>query len=196
MRKSVLKSLVGCFIAIITFSILAIAAEFSADMISNQMGGNIKSKIYVKGDKVRMDGTDPQGESSITIIDIKKGTMYALMPQEKMYIEMSGMEVKPKISQFNFEEEIAKIADKRHVGTESVNGYLCDKYEFIYHDKVQGTMTQWYSKKLNYPIKMVYRSSYGEMATEYKNIKEGRVSDLLFEIPPGYQKMAMPGFRR
>jgi hypothetical protein len=56
-----------------------------------------------------------------------------------------------------------------------------------------GTMTQWHSKKLNYPIKVVYHGPQGDMVTEYKNIKEGRVRDSLFKPPKGYKKMGMPG---
>jgi len=47
-----------------------------------------------------------------------------------------------------------------------VNSYKCDKYLITYKDKSMGTMTQWISKKINYPIKMVYHSSYSDMYTE------------------------------
>jgi outer membrane lipoprotein-sorting protein len=62
-----------------------------------------------------------------------------------------------------------------------------------YKNKSMSKMTQWISENLNYPIKMVYHSSYGDMHTEYKNINEGRVKDSVFEIPKGYKKMTMPG---
>jgi outer membrane lipoprotein-sorting protein len=53
-------------------------------------------------------------------------------------------------------------------------------------------MTQWFSKKLNFPIKMEMDGPSGHVTTEYKNIKENGLSSSLFEIPAGYQKMPMP----
>ena len=193
MKAVIFKSLVWCCVSMVVFSTLAWAAEFSAEMTSDQMGEGIRSKIYVKGNKVRLEGINPEGEAYITIMDIKAGMVVALMPQEKVYMEMSGMMAQSQMSQFEIEEEIAKIADKRLVGVENVNGYLCDKYEIVYHDKSLGKMTQWISQKLNYPLKMIYNSSYGTTSTEYKNIREGGISDSLFEIPAGYTKMEMPG---
>ena len=193
MKTAIFKSLVWCCIGIIAFSTPVLAAEFSAEMTSDQMGEGVKSKIYIKGDKVRMEGTSPEGETYITIMDIKAGSVITLMPQEKIYMEMSGMMAQSQMSQFEIEEEIAKVADKRLVGVEHVNGYLCDKYEIVYHDKSLGVLTQWVSQKLNYPLKMIYSSSYGTSSTEYKNIREGGVTNSLFEIPAGYSKMEMPG---
>ena len=40
------------------------------------------------------------------------------------------------------------------------------------------------------PIKIV--SEDKAFIQEYRDIKEGRVDDSVFEIPPGYQKMTMP----
>jgi outer membrane lipoprotein-sorting protein len=56
-----------------------------------------------------------------------------------------------------------------------------------------GTLTQWISKKFNYPIKTEYKSSSGSMLTEYKNIQEGNVKDSLFEVPGDYMLMSVPG---
>ena len=70
-----------------------------------------------------------------------------------------------------------------------VNGYLCDKYEYDYHDPNSGSLYMWHAKKLDYPIKIDYNAPSFPMYTEYKNIKEGGVSDSLFEIPSGYTQL-------
>lgn len=150
----------------------------------------MKGKIYVKGEKMRMDMT-MEGEKTSTITRIDKKIVWIIKHEDKMYMEMPSMV--GTLQAGKVDEDLKKIADKKKVGTEKVNGYKCDKYLITYKDKSMGKMTQWISKKLNYPIKMVYHSSYGDMYTEYKNIKEGKVKDSVFEIPKGYEKMSMPG---
>jgi len=168
-----------------------LAAEFSADMTSSQVGGSM-GKFYIKADKVRMEMSGPQGESAISIVDTKQRTVYMLMPKQKMYMDLSGVAAQSQPGQFESNDELDKIADRKLAGTETVNGYSCDKYEIIYRDKSRGTATQWIAKKLNFPIKMAYDGPYGAGVIEYKNIREGGVNDGLFEIPAGYQKMSMP----
>jgi len=179
-------------VCILIFAALSWASEFSADMVNNQFGQDMKGKVFVKNHKMRMENISGQGEESIVIMDLESGTSYLLMPQQKTYMEMSAAQAQSQMQQYNVEEEIAKVADKKFLGTEKVNGYVCDKYEFVYHDTSMGTLVQWYSKKLNYPIKIIYNSAHGVMTTEYRNIREGGVSDSLFHIPSGYQKMSMP----
>jgi len=177
----------------VTFSLVALAVEFSADSVQEGFGHISKGKIYIKGNKMRMDGTGEDGKKSIMISDLSKGTAYVLMPEDKIYFKMSNVLARTKMNQTEAEEELARIADKKLMGKERVNGYLCDKFEIIYHDKSLGKVVQWFSKKLNYPIKMVFTSSRGKMVTEYKNIKEGGVSNSLFEIPSDYQKLDVSG---
>jgi outer membrane lipoprotein-sorting protein len=172
-------------------SSIALPAEFSADLIQKTAGMTTKGKVYIKGNKMRMEMETPAGKS-INLTDIDTGLTRMLQPEERMYLEMRA----PEAGVVQAEEVLAKIADKKRLGTEKVNGFKCDKYEIIYHDKSLGKMTQWFSTKLNYPIKMIYHGPQGEMLMEYKNIKEGKVDSSLFKIPPGYQKMEIPGMGR
>ena len=167
---------------------LALAAEFSADMV-HKMGAMTKEgKFFIKGKKMRMEGGMGHG---ITIVDGNTGIVQVLQPAQKAYMEMKkGTQAMDPAQQ---DEELAKIADKKFLGTETVNGYQCDKYLYTYHDKKRGTLTQWYSKKLEYPVKMLHSSPEGETTFEYRNIKEGGVADSLFQIPAGYTKTEMPG---
>lgn len=192
MRRFVYNSLAGlmALVCVLAFSGMTFAAEFMADLIQKRQGIEMKGKIYVKGEKMRMDMT-MEGEKTSTITRIDKKIVWIIKHEDKMYMEMPSMV--GTLQAGKVDEDLKKIADKKKVGTEKVNGYKCDKYLIIYKDKSMGKMTQWISKKLNYPIKMVYHSSYGDMYTEYKNIKEGKVKDSVFEIPKGYEKMSMPG---
>lgn len=181
----------NCLIVLlfIFFSASAGAAEFSADMVQSGFSDRQESKFYTKGNKSRVDTAD-----STVIMDPGQNKAYVLDKEENIYYEMPQMAAMATLgmNRTQLDEEIAKIADKKQIGTEEINGYLCEKYEITYHDANLGTMIQWYSKKLDYPIKMVYQSPLGEMTTEYKNIKTGGVSDSIFELPAGYKKISFP----
>ena len=186
--------LVFAFVIAVVFSLSgsSIAAEFTADMLLKQAGETITGKVYVKGDKTRQEYIQ-RGAKQVMIFRFDKDILWVLMPAEKAYMEMSGRG--GAASDPTLDRKIKDMAVKKYLGKEKVSGYTCEKYQYIYHDTSQGTLTQWFSKKLNYPIKSEYKSPSGYMLTEYKNIKEGKVADALFEVPGGYAKMSMPGMR-
>lgn len=173
---------------LIVFSGVSQCAEFSADLIQKTAGMTTKGKVYIKDNKMRMEMETPAGKS-INLMDAETGSMQMLQPEQKMYFEMNA----PEAGVVTSDEALAKIADKKHVGTEKLNGHECDKYEIIYHDRSLGKMTQWFSKELNYPVKMIYNGPHGESVVEYKNIRQGKIDSSLFGVPPGYQKMTLPG---
>ena len=179
----------GIFILLIGFSSMALAAEFSADLIIDNPQGKFTGKVYVKADKIRQEFLK-QDMKQVIILRLDKGVTWSLMPENKMYMEMPG--VGKEATDPEIEKKIKDMAEKKSLGKEKINGYVCEKYQYIYHDKSLGILTQWFSKRLNYPIKTEYKAAAYQMLTEYKNIKEGRIADSLFEIPSGYQKMQLP----
>jgi outer membrane lipoprotein-sorting protein len=179
----------GIFILLIGFSSMALAAEFSADLIIDNPQGKFTGKVYVKADKIRQEFLK-QDMKQVIILRLDKGVTWSLMPENKMYMEMPG--IGKEASDPEIEKKIKDMAEKKSLGKEKINGYVCEKYQYIYHDKSLGILTQWFSKRLNYPIKTEYKAAAYQMLTEYKNIKEGRIADSLFEIPSGYQKMQLP----
>jgi hypothetical protein len=177
-------------VCLIVFVKTVFATEFQADFVQKQQGMEITGKFYVKEKKTRMD-MNMMGQKTSMITRMDKKVVWNIQHDNMMYIEMptSADMAKP----LQFDEELKKIAVKKKIGSETVNGYKCDKYEIIYHDKNMGKMIQWFSRKLNFPIKIIYHGPQGNMSIEYKNIKMGGVKDGLFEVPPGFQKMSMPG---
>jgi outer membrane lipoprotein-sorting protein len=170
----------------------SIAAEFSADLLLKQGGETMTGKVYVKGDKTRQEIIQ-QGQKQVTIVRPDKGLMWVLMPAEKIFMEMSSEE--GAVYDPQFDQNIEDKAEIKHLGKETVNGYTCEKNQYIYHDQSMGTATQWFSKKLGCPIKTEYKSSSGYMLTEYKNIQEGNVQDSLFDVPGDYMLLSVPGMR-
>ena len=171
---------------------LSFAAEFSADMIHKMGGETVKGKVYVKGNKIRQEVVK-EGEEAVIIMRLDKGIIWNLMPEEKIYMEMPNLG--DVANDPEYIKKIEEMAEKKYLGKEKVNGYVCKKYKYIYRDKSMGALTQWFSEKLNYPIKTEMGGQAGgmDMLIEYKNIKEKGLQDSLFEIPPGYTKMQIPG---
>jgi hypothetical protein len=176
---------------------LATLPQFSADMTTKHGGESTQGKIYFGSNKIRMD-MNAGGRDMQMITDILKKTSYMIMPQQRMYMEMSATgpmagargrtpDVKP-VDPNNPCANQPGVTCKK-VGTETVNGRACDKWEFT----GDGKHTAWIDQKLHIPVKTV--SSDGA-TMELTNIKEGAQPASLFEIPAGYQKMDMGGMMR
>lgn len=181
-------------IALGNFSGTAGASEFLADVVMKGGMMSDEGKLWVKGKKSRQEmGT--AAEKMIIIMDLDQGFHWTLMPDMKMYMKTK---IQAKGKGFSPENFVGKQpgqleAQVKKIGTETVMGYKCDKYLFIFEDKEMGTMTQWFSQKLGYPIKSVNKSDMmGEITTELQNIKKTNIQDDLFIVPSGYQKMAIP----
>jgi len=176
---------------VMAWPLQAISAEFTADLIRSSGGDEDMSKVFVKG-KLRREELMEDGEvAAISIARLDKGVSWTLMPEERMYMEipLEGM----KVGAMEDVEELESRAQMKVLGKETVSGYACEKRR--YDDQTEGSVTVWYSAKLDYPVKIHVMAFGGEeeMTLLYKNIKTGKVSDSMFEIPEGYQKFAIPG---
>jgi len=163
------------------------AAEFSAVVINRMESRETQGKIYMKGEKMRRDFA-PGEQVGITIVRPDKNVMWLLMPARKSFMEMPF--TKASVEQMlGMSKE--HQADMKLLGPETVNGYETEKYEATVRAGSQAVKSfVWVSKKFGVPIKMV--SQDGKFSMEYRDIKEGGVTDSVFEVPPGYQKMTKP----
>ena len=140
---------------------------FSADMtLTHKTGQKATGKIYFSPPKSRMDMTAPQqkggpGGNTSMITDPTTQTSYMVMHDQKMYMEMHldqlAKQMGPMVGRapkaptsFDPNHPCAADATCKKVGTETVNGRVCDKW--IFTDK-NGTSTAWIDQKLWYPIK-------------------------------------------
>lgn len=170
---------------------ISLAAEFSADISENHGGQTFAGKIYIRGDRmIRREGVRG-GRNTISIYRMDKGTVWILMPETKTYMEVGNISADDKME---MEKAASDMADKKELGTETMNGFLCDKIQYVYRQKSMGVMTQWIAKDLNYPIKTEQTGARGfEMRSELTNIRVQSLPDSLFELPPGYSKTTVPG---
>ena len=168
--------------------------QFSADMsMKTEHGreGSMQGKMYFGGNKVRMD-MSTQGHDMEMIHDTTTKTTYMIMPQQRMYMEMSATSPMsrrgPDWKDFrNFDPNNPCASDPettcKKVGTEEVNGRQCDKWEFTRKDG--GTRTVWIDQKLHFPVRVVSKDSSWDLT----NVKEGKQDASLFTVPAGFQKM-------
>ena len=159
----------------------AFAEDFSADMV-NTVGKQImQSKLYVSGDKIRMDMKE-----GVMIIRNDKKISWMLMPSEKMYMENPiDMSKVPKTSK-SLDAEI----DRTSLGMETIDGKQAEKFKVNYKENGQNaSVYQWLVSK-EIPIKV--EAVDGSWSMEYKNLSLGAQPADLFEVPAGYSKMTMP----
>jgi hypothetical protein len=174
--------------------------QFSADIaVSSPEGQAIKGKMFFDKGKVRMDMNSQRGEMS-TITDSATQTTYVLMHEQKMYMETQvggpgGRRRGPKMPDIKAMSENPCASEKdvtcKKVGTETMNGRSCDKWEFTAKDAKQNR-TVWIDQKTHVPIKSV-----GADGTfEFSNFKEGPQDAKNFEVPKDYQKFDMGAMRQ
>lgn len=158
---------------------ISLAADFSADMtISSRGEKDTQGKVYMQGNKMRMEMGESADEKAVTITRPDKKVMWILMPEEKMYMEQAYQE-DPKMKEWTPQQE----AQSKLIGNEKVSGLDCKKYQ------VQGReVFYWISEKISFPVKT--QDPEGTMLL--KNIQVGKVSGDLFEVPPGFEKVSMP----
>jgi hypothetical protein len=82
----------------------------------------------------------------------------------------------------------------KKIGTETVEGYQCDKYEVIYKNPEMRAIIEssvvWVARKLNFPIKGISQGENGQVVMTCKNISEEIIDKSLFEVPKDYSKFS------
>jgi uncharacterized protein DUF4412 len=179
---------------------------FSADYATTSTNGNLNmsGKVYFSLPRMRMDITNaasgkqagPFGGKMGMIVDGPAKTMYMLMPEQRMYMEFHTDQDAAMTRNMPKFDDMFKGNDPcagregatcKKLGTESINGRTCDKWELT--PKTGKLETFWIDQKLHFPIKMVN----GDITTQYTNIKEGPQDAALFKVPDGFKKMDMGG---
>ena len=116
--------------------------------------------------------------------------MWNLMPAQKMYLEMPGASLSDWTSWAD-----TQGVQRESLGMEQVGEYHCEKFRV--HMEVLGkaaTALDWDAKELE-GLAVKSQDEKGTWSTEYKNVKLGPQDPSLFEIPAGYQKMSLGGFK-
>ena len=156
------------------------AQDFSADMVSSSAGGSFTGKIYVSGEKSRMEMPE-----AITISRIDRKVAWVLIPSEKMYMEQP---LNPRSAASTSEKMDGEI-ERKAEGKEVVNGRNTTKYRVAYQaEGKREEVFQWIDESAHMPVKTA--AIDGSWSSEFKNIHAGPQDPGIFEIPAGYRPMS------
>lgn len=182
-----MRPILFCAAVVISAVVLSVAPsfaeDFNADMISSSPEGSLKAKIYVSGDKSRVEMPE-----ATTISRMDKKIAWVLMPNEKMYMEQS---IDPRTTA-STQEKLSGEIERKAEGNETVNGRNTTKYRVTFEEKGRReSVFQWIDEAAHILVKTA--AIDGSWSTEFKNIKPGPQNTELFEIPSGYSKMSLGG---
>ena len=206
MKKNVFSGCLSYLTVMLTVIFLctsAQAAEFTADIFERIFNHDVTGKIYVKDTQYRMDLIDKKtGEKPVITVDRKVGLTRLFNTETKQYQEVKNFTFQAfMVDPFQSLVQWDSVLQKKQVGTESVAGYACDKYE--YYDGTAKLAEAWIAKDLKFPVKMHIKSgrsdgsikvktNIGDTIVKLSNIKKVSVNATLFEIPAGYAKAKEP----
>jgi len=174
-------------------------AEYSANVAIETKDGSFHTKVFNSASHERRE-MNAGGTNMIMIINKESKVMSMLMPDEGMYMEISGKSLmgnmapkQPEMNDYNFEQT--------EVGKETVNGVATTKYKMIMTNKAKPDEKLggffWLSKE-DILIKMdaisVDKKRKDRIKIDLTDLKVEKQSKSLFEIPSNLQKMSMPGF--
>jgi Domain of unknown function (DUF4412) len=196
MATTLLKRIAVLFAALLLAGTAAAqnqpTVEYSADSVMEHEEGTMKGKVYIAPSKERRE-MNAGADKMINIMRHDKKITWMLMPEDKMYMEMkqtAASQSKDDLSAYKIEQTT--------VGKETMNGVETTKSKIIMTGKDGSKMGgfMWMSKE-NIMVKMdavsIDKGEKNRFKTELTNIKIGKQDPALFEIPPGFEKMDMPG---
>jgi hypothetical protein len=158
-------------------------AEFSASMLVKDDAKIMPGKIQVSNGKMRQEFTDERGQT-ITMVRPDLKVIWVILPGQGTYMEMPLTARLPG----QFIQIPPQASGKRLVGQERLNGYDTEKFEVtVPVGRGLEKQTYWVAAKLGLPIKMECRER--QFSLEYKSIREEKVPDRQFNLPPGLKKL-------
>ncbi len=206
-----MKKLLTSIALITLFSISSGFAQFRGVIEFEKIKTETTKYSYsVKGNKVRIDETDPDGlVKGIMIVDLSKSTVTALSPERKLYMDATNKRIPPLIK-----PEITKTKNEK-----TINGFKCTEW-IVKYSQENTQISYWVSpetefdffakliKVLNrkdklskyfiaipnnetvFPVNAIEKNIDGTIKTELKitKIDKKELPDSLFDIPKDYQK--------
>lgn len=179
MRKTIFISFL-LFFSTLPFCSLA---QWQADMINSVQGSIQNYQVHSDGSKYRYD-YNPGDMNGVVIVDPETNVTAIILVDEQMvhYTPSDGM-----MSRMNDPAQAygsyLNYGTEKNEGEEMVNGYRCTKKVVIKDG--EPFVTQWFSEKLNFPVKMVVHSAEGTYM-ELQNIRSWEPNPSVFVVPEGY----------
>lgn len=182
------------FIAFFFWFASASAAEFTADVNQRLHGTELTGKIFVKGERYRLEQQDNTKRRMFIIVDQKANLTIVADSAEKNYMETPSQGM---VSLMNDPLQSARYMEEKHkkvlLGDEIISGFKCKKIK--YEAQGKELMTVWKSIKLGFVLKLTLPDKKKSFL-QLKNIKEGAVNNALLQVPAGYAKKEDPRKKR
>jgi hypothetical protein len=158
---------------------VAYAADFTADMVTKEGKRVANGKVWVNGDKWRVEKTNTP---LFWIGRGDKGVFWEVNGVERTYAEgkltPAGW---PKVT-----ERLAGETSRTAVGEETIDGRSAKKYEVTAKEgNKTETYYQWIATDLKIPVKLA--KTNGSWSMELKNVKKGTPGNA-FDLPAGVDK--------
>jgi hypothetical protein len=195
--KIVWKSL-AC-VLVLCFALPAFAGsikEYSTDVVDVK-SGKVLGTYYVAEKKKRIDVLVEKTKGSfIARMDQRKA--FSLVPEEKLCILIPFHDDMPSDSSAMMGMAMMGWTPPEYksekLGSETVNGYLTEKFKITSTGSVQGkpyTRTEYVWKAEEFDCPHPRMQDAEGVVMEMRNIKVGPQAASLFEIPAGYMVMDM-----
>jgi hypothetical protein len=159
---------------------------FEATMTSKTPAGDNDVKTSCDGKGRLRSEVDMKGQKSISIMDYPGNTITSLLVAQKMMIKMPMPKQDAPIN----DAESALKAHAKDLGAKVVNGHPCHGYEIKKDDTVTQT---WVGDDIHYLVHSETTSPKLKSVTDLKSYSAKAPDATLFDIPPGYKEMKMPG---
>ena len=168
---------------------VAAAAGYSADVVTTSKSGTTTAKMWVSYSLWAQRMEMPAHPEMIMIVRLDKKLIWNINKESKMYMEIAmrpGMAANTIASGEKSPTEV----ERTYLLTETVEGHEADKYQITHQiGNDRTTFFLWLLKDNNmFPIKTQHKDS----VTVFKNLNFTEPPAEMFEVPPGYQKMALP----
>jgi hypothetical protein len=179
-------------IFLIAFAEPANTAEFSADTIIDRLGQQQAVKLYIKDRQIRAEMEDAFGQKQILISRPGKDHTFMLYPKTRSFMSFPATAVLSPLEQDT--EAMKADGRRRPLGRETIEGYVCDKFEISFFNTYRGKLIVWVARKLNYPVQMIQVDGPpgSALSRRLRNIREEQIEDSMFMVPEGYKKVAKP----
>lgn len=151
--------------------------------------------FYVKGSKARMEQAAVMGSQTVVIMDTKTDVSIVLMDflGQKMAIEPTAEELKE--SKSKSERIEIKLSDE----TKTIAGFECKKVTMV-DPETKTPVTVWFTDAIQngmsqlpgvpgMPLEYTVDQEGMRMRITATEISKEKVSDELFKVPAGYEKM-------
>ena len=174
-------------------SVLAAPPDnFTATMVSSGM----EMPMSRMGTKSRVENPGMKGLVTISLADAKKTIMMNTISKTYYEQPIQDREKTPNV----YDPDV--VFDKKKVGTDTIDGHPCIKYDSIFYRKSKPEekhkATLWEAQDLKdfniqteitVPANPKYQGSGGKMVMKFKDIKLGAATASMFEVPRDYKKV-------